>query len=322
MALAMDWQDAQLRSTTDLTPDIRLFEIVPMGGFVPPAPGCHITVGVLVDGRPDLRSYSVVGPCTDDVYRIAVKRMDPGRGGSAYLWGLEPGARLRIAGPRNLFELSRGRPGYLLVAGGIGITPIYGMALALADAGADLRLLYGARTAADLAFADTLRERLGDRLETVAEADGRVIDLDGAIAALPEGGEMYVCGPIGLLDEARRRWTAAGRPAGGLRFETFGNTGRYPAETFTVRIPRLNREITVPRNRTLLEALEESGIDMIFNCRRGECGLCAVTVLETEGEIDHRDVFFSDRQKAENRRMCTCVSRAVRGGITIDTADR
>ena len=322
MAPELDWRDAQLRSVTDLTPDVRLFTIAPEGGFVAPEPGCHINVGVLVDGRPDVRSYSVVGACGDGLYRIAVKRIDPGRGGSAYLWGLAPGARLRITAPRNLFALTRGRPHYLLVAGGIGITPIYGMALALAGSGAGLRLLYAARTAADLAFADELRARLGDGMETFVEAEGAMIDLEREIAALPEGGELYVCGPIGLLDAARRLWAAAGRPAGALRFETFGNTGRFPAEEFTVTIPRLGRTVTVPRNRTLLEALEEAGVDMIFNCRRGECGLCAVTILDAEGEVDHRDVFFSDRQKAENRQMCTCVSRAVGGGITIDTADR
>jgi vanillate O-demethylase ferredoxin subunit len=89
-----------------------------------------------------------------------------------------------------------------------------------------------------------------------------------------------------------------------------------------VKIPRLGRTIEVPPNRTLLEALEQAGVDMIFDCRRGECGLCALSIVEVEGIVDHRDVFFSDEEKAANAKLCTCVSRVAGGSITIDTADR
>jgi vanillate O-demethylase ferredoxin subunit len=84
----------------------------------------------------------------------------------------------------------------------------------------------------------------------------------------------------------------------------------------------LGKQIVVPRNQTMLDALESAGVDMIFDCRRGECGLCAVKILEVDGAVDHRDVFFSEAQKAKNEQLCTCVSRVVGGGITIDTADR
>jgi len=322
MPVESEWRGAQLRSVTDLTADIRLFEIEPSGDFVPPSPGSHLNVMVHIDGRPDVRSYSVVGPCKDGRYRIAVKRMPQSRGGSLYMWSLAPGAQLKITPPNNLFPLARGRPEYLLVAGGIGITPIYGMALTLADAGAEFRLLYGCRSRNDLAFGDDLRRRLGDRLEVFFEEEGQRIDLAKEIASLAPGGELYVCGPIGLLDAARNLWQQSGRPATGLRFETFANTGRFASEPFTVRIPRLGMEVQVPQNQTMLDALEAAGVEMIYDCRRGECGLCAVDILEAEGTVDHRDVFFSERQKAENTRMCTCVSRVVQGGVTIDTADR
>lgn len=322
MPLEPEWSDARLRSVTDVTADIRLFEIEPAERFAAPSPGSHIDVTVQADGKPDVRSYSLVGPCRDGVLRIAVKRMPQSRGGSAYLWSLAPGTPLRVTPPRNLFALAPGRPEYLLVAGGIGITPIYSMALALASTGATFRLLYGCRSRADLAFGDELRARIGDRLHTCFDDEGQRIDLDGGIAALPPGGEMYVCGPIGLLDAARAAWQRSGRPAGALRFETFGNTGRFAAEPFVVRIPRLGREVAVPQNRSMLEALEAAGVEVLSDCRRGECGLCAVDILEATGTIDHRDVFFSERQKAENKRLCTCVSRVVGGGVSIDTADR
>lgn len=322
MAEPVDWDRARLRTARDLTHDIRLFEIEPEGRFAPPRPGSHIQVSVQVGDRPDVRSYSTVGPCTDGVYRIAVKRLADTRGGSVYLWSLASGARLMVTLPRSHFDLSLGRPEYLLVAGGIGITPIFGMALILADAGARFRLLYTVRTRRDLALADELQVRIGARLELFVSEAGRRIDLPAEIRGLAPGAEAYVCGPIGLLEAAKHAWKESGRPSASLRFETFGSSGRYAAERFTVKIPRLALTIEVPPNHTLLDALEGAGVDMIYDCRRGECGLCALPILDAEGVVDHRDVFFSDEEKAANGKLCTCVSRVVGGAITLDTADR
>ena len=108
----------------------------------------------------------------------------------------------------------------------------------------------------------------------------------------------------------------------GMVREVVGNSGLFASEPFKVKIPRLSRELYVPVGQTMLEALEAAGIDMIFDCRRGECGLCALPILETDGVVDHRDVFFSEEEKTANRKLCTCVSRVVGGSITIDTADR
>ncbi len=322
MQKPIKWRAAALRATRDLTPDIRLFEIEPSGEFVVPTPGSHINAAVQIGERPDVRSYSVVGPCDDGLYRIAVKLLPDSRGGSLYMWGLRPGARLSVSTPGNHFELARGRPDYILLAGGIGITPIYTMALALAQAGARFRVLYACRSRRDLAFADELVERVGARVEVYVDEEGGRVDLAGEIAGLAPGGELYVCGPIGLLEAAKRAWQQSGRPVDQLRFETFGNSGRFATMPFTVKIPRLGRTIEVPPNRTLLEALEQAGVDMIFDCRRGECGLCALSIVEVEGIVDHRDVFFSDEEKAANAKLCTCVSRVAGGSITIDTADR
>jgi ferredoxin-NADP reductase len=322
MAEKIEWRTAQVRTTRDLTADIRLFEIEPSGEFVAPTPGSHINVAVQIRERPDVRSYSIVGPITDGLYRIAVKLLPDTRGGSAYMWSLVPGAQLTISTPGNHFELSRGRPEYLLLAGGIGITPIYTMALALAESKARFRLLYACRRREDLAFADQLQERISDRLQVFLDEEGVRVDLAAEIARLAPDGELYVCGPIGLLEAAKRVWQQSGRPMDQLRFETFGNSGRFASQPFKVRIPRLGREIEVPQNQTMLDALEAEGIDMIFDCRRGECGLCALNILETDGIVDHRDVFFSDEEKAANTKLCTCVSRVAGGSITVDTADR
>ena len=195
-------------------------------------------------------------------------------------------------------------------------------ALRRSSAEANFRLLYACRRRQDLAFADELQNCIGHRLQTFIDEEGARIDLDAEIARLCPGGELYVCGPIGMLEAAKRHWQRSGRPVDQMRFETFGNSGRFASEPFKVKIPRLGVEVDVPLNQTMLEALEAAGIEMIFDCRRGECGLCALTIIETDGIVDHRDVFFSDDEKAANCKLCTCVSRVIGGSITVDTADR
>ncbi|WP_062232826.1 PDR/VanB family oxidoreductase [Aureimonas sp. N4] len=323
MAEIDDWMRARVRAARDLSPDVRMLEIEPPPGrFVPPSPGSHLRFSLEIAGRPDRRSYSVVGPCEDGVWRIAVKRLPDSRGGSRHMGALEAGAHLLVSGPHNHFSLSPARPAYLLLAGGIGITPLVSMAHALQRKGAAFRLLYAARSRAHAVLADELREAIGERLELYLDSEGQRIDFDAAFAALPPGGEAYVCGPIGMLEAARRAWVRAGRPPEELRFETFGNSGAHAAEPFRITIPRLGRVIEVPRDRTMLEALEAAGVEMIHDCRRGECGICALDIVSVEGEVDHRDVFFSDEEKAGNAKLCTCVSRVVRGDIVLDTPDR
>jgi vanillate O-demethylase ferredoxin subunit len=322
MAEQIQWGSGRVRAMRDLTPDIRLFEIEPASNFVVPTPGSHINVTVQINERPDVRSYSTVGPCNDGVYRIAVKLLPASRGGSAYMWSLAPNALIAVSAPRNHFELGLGRPEYLLLAGGIGITPIFSLALALARTDANFKLLYAARRRQDLALASELQEHIGERLHPYVDEEGAQLDLAAQISQLAPDGELYVCGPIGLLEAAKRTWAQSGRPIELLRFETFGNSGRYATQSFTVNIPRLSKVVEIPQNQSMLDALEAAGIEMISDCRRGECGLCAVKVLSAEGAIDHRDVFFSDEEKAANDQMCTCVSRVAGGSITIDTADR
>jgi ferredoxin-NADP reductase len=321
MPVPLEWRPAHIVATQDLTPDIRSFEIVPEGEFPPAAPGAHLKLAVVADGRPDTRSYSIV-ETTPRGYRIAVKRLKQSRGGSAYMASLGAGARLEIAGPHNHFALRPGRPEYLLIAGGIGITAIFAHARALAKTGSDFRVLYGAHTREDLALVGPLEDFLGERLSLFVSAEGRRIDLGEAFAGLSPEAEAYVCGPVPMLEAAKQAWRKAGRPIDLLRFETFGASGAWPTQSFRMKIPRLDRDIFVPAGKSMLQALEDAGIAMIFDCRKGECGLCALPILEVDGIVDHRDVFFSEEEKAAGERVCTCVSRVYGGSITLDTSDR
>lgn len=317
------WTTAILRATRDLTPGIREFTLAPEGGATPYPTGSHLCLRVLVEGKTDLRRYSLVGEQPQDgCWRIAVKREEPGRGGSRYMWSLPVGARLEVAPPDSFFQLSRDAPGYLLVAGGIGITPIRGMATSLRRRGAPFRMLYGGRSRSEMAYLEELEAELGERLDAFPDEAGRRMDLAAEFARLPPEGEAYVCGPLGLLEAAKREWRQAGRPVSRLVFETFGSSGRHPTLPFTVRVPRLGLEVPVPAASSMLDALEAAGVGVLSDCRRGECGLCAMEVLEAEGTLDHRDVFFSDHQHAEGHRICACVSRMVGGTITVDPAFR
>ena len=321
------WMPARITALRDLTPTVREFEITPeSGNAARHEPGAHLQVQVLVgapgSGRVQTRSYSVVGAPDGHAWRIAVKRLDEGRGGSVAMWRLAAGDRLLVSEPRNHFGLDLGAPGYLLVAGGIGITPLVHMAERLGElsrrTGVRVRMLYGARSEEEQAYLTELRKALDGVQAHVGHAP---IDFAGEIAQLPPGGQLYTCGPVPMLEAVKRAWAEAGRRPADLRFETFGSSGRLPAQPFEVRIPRHDLSITVPTGSTLLEALEGAGVQTLWDCRRGECGLCAMDVLSVDGEIDHRDVFLSDHEKQGGRRICACVSRAV-GTITLDSAWR
>lgn len=320
------WHSATLRAQRDLSPGVREFEIRPERGVRPWSVGSHLDLRVVVDGREEKRSYSLVGlpdaPGADEVYRIAVRRADDGRGGSRWLWSLQTGDELLIGEPNNHFEIGWNAPHTLLVAGGIGITPILGMAQLLARRGAPLRMLYAARNAAELIYAGTLRDALGDRLQLLRSDAGERVDLDAEIAALPVGGQLALCGPLRLMDAARAAWQRSGRPAAGLRFETFGNSGTAQAEAFWVELPRHGLRFEVPAGRNLLDMLEEHGVQALSDCRRGECGLCAMDIVSVQGAVDHRDVFLSAEQKQANDRLCACVSRVCGGGVVLDSAFR
>ena len=180
------WHSATLRAQRDLSPSVREFEIRPERGVRAWSVGSHLDLRVFVDGREEKRSYSLVGlpdaqagaPGGDEVYRIAVRRAEPGRGGSRWLWTLQTGDELLIGEPNNHFEIGWQAPHTLLVAGGIGITPILGMAQLLARRGAPLRMLYAARCQDELIYRDTLRSALGDHLQLLCSDAGQRLYLD------------------------------------------------------------------------------------------------------------------------------------------------
>jgi dimethylamine monooxygenase subunit B len=322
MRFAQKWTKCTVHATRDVTPAIREIVLRPEATSVEPYPvGSHVNVGVLIDGRPETRCYSLVGDFNPAGYRIAVRRAPDSRGGSRYMWTLKPGARIEVSTPTSLLEIDWSRKSYCLIAGGIGVTPMLGIAAALMRRNADIAFHYAVKSRGDAAFLDELSDLLGDRLIVHAGDEGRRIDLDQTFARLPPNASTILCGPMRLLEAARRGWATASRPAADLRYETFGSSGLLPTESFRVRIDHSGREILVLENKSMLDALNEAGFEVISDCQRGECGVCAIDIIAVDGQIDHRDVFFSDHQKQANARICPCVSRAV-GAITVNTLYR
>jgi vanillate O-demethylase ferredoxin subunit len=322
MRFAEQWSWCIVEAVRDVTPAVREFRLRPEHGRVPPYPaGSHIGVSVLIDGQPARRCYSLVVNDDAETYRIAVRLAPDSRGGSRGMWDLRAGARIEVSNPACLLEIDWTRKNYCLIAGGIGITPITTIAAALRRRNIDAPLHYAVKSRSDAAFLDELSALLGDRLTVYASGEGHRLDLAATFRALPEDAVAILCGPMRMLEAARRTWNDLGRAPADLRYETFGSSGLKPTAEFRVRLRDTETELVVPQNSSMLDALNAAGFEVISDCQRGECGVCAIDVVAIDGEIDHRDVFFSDQQRRDNRKICPCVSRAI-GVVTIDTLYR
>lgn len=309
-----DWCTGRVVAATPVARDVQRITIErPARGRA--APGSHLDVRVPIGDATDVRSYSIVE--SDDegsLLTISVLRVPQSRGGSAFMHSLVPGDEVQVTQPLQNFPLRIGAPRYLLLAGGIGVTAMTAMARVLRDAGADYTLVYVGRSRERMAYLDELAELHGDRLDLRVDAEQTPVDvaaLVGSIGAHPLGGvtELYMCGPIRLMDAVRREWESTSLPTVNLRYETFGSSGWFQPEEFVVSIPQRQVETVVRTDETVLEALTRAGLDLIYDCRKGECGLCLLDVDAVDGVLDHRDVFLSAAQKDGGRSLSTCVSR-------------
>jgi vanillate O-demethylase ferredoxin subunit len=302
--------------------DVRSFELrASGGGALPPyAPGSHVDVHV----APGIvRQYSLCGdPREADRYLIAVKREAASRGGSVALHErVSEGASLVIGMPRNNFALVPAASHHLLVAGGIGITPIIAMARHLLATGASFQLVYFSRSIAHTAFHGLLSgHEFAGRVtfHYALEPEQVRTYLRKLLWLRPEGAHLYLCGPrpfMGLVETtAAPTW-----PPDAVHVEHFAADPTAlagPRGSFVVKLARHGAEFTIPEGRSIIEVLAENGVPVETSCEQGVCGTCVTGVLE--GEPDHRDVFFTDAEKRANDRMTVCVSRAKGARLVLD----
>jgi len=311
----VQWQDATVVERGEVAEGIVRVVFQPSLP-VPARPGEHLDILVHLDSeRTDERSYSIAGARPDGTrLAVSVARTPTSRGGSDYLHRLAPGDTVRITQPLQDFPLRVGASSYVLIAGGVGVTAIRGMASTLKRIGAEYVVHYVGSDRSRMAYLADLEATHGERLVPHVTREAGRMSVAELLATVPNDAEVYMCGPIRLMEEVKRTWEANGRDITALRYETFGNSGWFEAEPFEVVVPRLGATVEVGPGESMLEALERGGVEMMYDCRRGECGLCEVRILDLDGRVDHRDVFYSERQKAPNAEMCCCVSRVLGDG--------
>jgi cytochrome P450/ferredoxin-NADP reductase len=273
-------------------------------------PGSHIDLHCGDTGIS--RQYSLCGdPQQADTYEIAVLREEHSRGGSAWIHGaLQAGMKVQMRGPRNHFKLDESAQQLILVAGGIGITPVAAMAARAQALGIPYEIHYSCSQRERMALLDALQARHGERLQIYVGAEGRRADYAALLAQVRPGAQIYACGPQRMLDglaQASQHW-----PEDSLRVEHFSSTlGALDPDKehgFEVELRESGITLQVRNDETLLDALRSANIDIECDCREGLCGSCEVPVLE--GDIDHRDMVLTRAERTACTKMMSCCSRA------------
>lgn len=311
-----------------LTPTVRAFELRAADGapLPPVVAGAHLDVPVrLADGTASTRSYSIASsPDRTDAYEIAVQREPEGKGGStAAHEDFALGVRLNCSMPKALFSLADEPHGPLeagkavLIAGGIGITPIKAMAHALAARGLDFELHYAVRGRAQAPFLGELIAAFGERVTIHAKDAGDRLDVEALMRDLGAADHVYTCGPTRLIDGVVAAATAAGVARERVHVERFSaETAKADDREFVVHLVRSGKDIVVPAGRSILEVAEAQGVRVPASCRIGNCGTCATRVID--GTPSHRDEVLTASQKSDERLMCVCVSRADSEALSLD----
>lgn len=299
---------------------IREFVLVRADGSEFPlySAGCHVVLRLPLPGRDHRNPYSLLGdPARRDRWRIAVHRQPQSRGGSAWLHERAVrGTRLTISTPVNLFPLLRTARHHVLVAGGIGITPILAQARELQRLGASYEVHYGYRSLGRAAYVGELDDAAPGRVSRYDAAWRQQPAFDQLLAARPLGTHLYLCGPTAMIDAALAAAADLGWPASHLHVEQFiAPSGGQP---FVVELRRSGKRFIVPSDLSLLEAIEQQGVDAPSLCRGGACGQCETEVVEADAAFDHRDHFLSAEEHAAGRKIMPCVSRLKGGCLVLD----
>jgi ferredoxin-NADP reductase len=296
--------------------DTCLFEFQTLDGSPLPAyePGAHIDLH-LPSGL--LRNYSLTTAQPEpSTYTVGIKRDPASRGGSRFIHDeLRVGTTLKIGGPRNNFRLREDAAHTVLIAGGIGITPIWCMAQRLGALGRDWRLHYACRSRDDMAFLKELAAMPQAALHFDDER-GCFLDVAAVVAAAPKDAHLYCCGPAPMLqafEAATRDW-----PRDQVHVEYFSPKELEPAKKggFTVELARSGGTYFIPEGETILNVLLDAGVDVDYSCELGICGACEQRVIS--GIPEHRDSILSEEEQASNTRVMICCAGCKTERLVLD----
>jgi ferredoxin-NADP reductase len=313
-----DRLEVVVQSVRTLTPDVREYVLVLANGQPLPAyeAGAHVAMQVDVAGQPKVRHYSLVGGVGAQAdgrraYRVAVKR-ESAVGVAAHLHAqCQVGSTLTVSHPRNHFALDHRDQQSLLIAGGIGITPVIAMVRSLVQRQRDFEVLYLGRTAREMAYLQDLAQLAGSRLQVHSSAEhaGQRADLNAWLGERRSASTVYVCGPSSLVQDTHRQARALGWQSTQVRSEVFTSPTPHGAQGFELVLHASGFTLQVAPHTSILEALQAAGRHPLFDCRQGLCGVCPLPVLEADGTLLHRDTYLSVEEKTAGASLCICVSR-------------
>ena len=309
-AYALGRRPLRVTGLTRLTDRILHVELAdpegrPLAGY---QPGSHVVVDA---GEGRRNAYSLTGDGVNPRrYGISVLRLDDGSGGSAWLHDhLTLGGDLDVEGPRSMFPAVHDQQHALLVAGGVGVTPILSHARAIARAGGSATVLYSYRPGHE-AHLDDLRALCSDRIHlveaTTVEETGTA--LAALLASQPFGTHAYACGPAPMLDAYERAAAVAGWPVGRVHLERFVAPELDPGDPFTATVASTGLAVEVPSGVSLLDGLLAAGVPVNYLCKQGVCGECRLPV-RTATALEHRDFVLTAEEKAAAAHIMACVSR-------------
>jgi tetrachlorobenzoquinone reductase len=312
--------EARLTGIEDVARDTKLYSFARVEGGALPAykPGAHIDLH-LPNGL--LRQFSLVVPNSDPAsYVVGVKRDENSRGGSRYIIDeMKVGDRIKISAPRNNFPLIENADHVVLVAGGIGITPIWCMTQQLIALGRPWTLHYSCRSRADMAFLEALKalDPQSVHLHFDEEAGGKFVDLGAAIAAAPANSHFYCCGPNPMLKAFEA--AAASRPRSHVHVEYFtpkDDAAATGTGGFWVELARSGEEYYIPAGKKVLEVLFDAGVDVDYSCELGICGACETRVIS--GTPIHHDSVLSEEEQATNEKVMICCCGCATERLVLD----
>ena len=302
--------------------DIVSFELVSAdGGSLPSfSAGSHIDV-FLPNGI--TRQYSLCNDASENHrYLIGVLKDPATRGGSKAMHEtVKEGDVLQISAPRNHFQLAHEASGSVLLAGGIGVTPILCMAERLSMAGAPFEMHYCSRSRERMAFHDRISNSgfAGNvQLHFDDGAPEQMLDLAALLAAPATGAHLYVCGPKGFMDAVLGTARAAGWPEPQLHYEFFSSKVVKSANdgSFEVKLASSGKIVRVAKDQTVVAALTAAGVEVAMSCEQGVCGTCLTRVLE--GTPDHRDMYLTPEEQSRNDQFTPCCSRSISACLVLD----
>ena len=316
--MADDGRKVRVRRISYEAENVNSYELVlPDGGDLAPfTAGSHIDLH-LQNGM--IRSYSLVNDQGEKHrYVIAVNKDPSSRGGSSFVHdGIKVGDIITISAPRNNFALREDAECSVLIAGGIGITPLMSMIRRLEKLARPWKLFYAARTRRAAAFLDDLHGIRPENLQMDFDDErmGKVFDIAAIVANQPVHAHLYCCGPLPMLEAFER--ASAGRPSDHVHVEYF-QAKEAPALDggFEVKLARSNRTVAVEPGKSILDAVLDAGISANFSCSEGVCGTCETRVIE--GIPDHRDLFLSPEDKAANKTIMICCSGSKSPRLVLD----